>query len=229
MDDEENFDLAYAITVHKAQGSEFKHCFVVVPRKAGLLSRELIYTALTRSKTHVHLFVQASDDFDPLEYAMTHTSVLQRNSSLLQDPWDAQKHLNPEGDVWLKSKIEYIIFRTLAEHRARRELDFAYEQPLSIPGKEKPIRPDFTVWLEGRIYLWEHLGMLDRRDYATKWQERKSDIELAGHIESLVTTDDLNGITQERLDAVIADIKSGDLKGVKGSRFSIHHYPLGQP
>ncbi|MFC2014056.1 ATP-binding domain-containing protein, partial [Chloroflexota bacterium] len=226
VDDEENFELAYAISVHKSQGSEFKNCFFVMPRKTWLLSREIVYTALTRSKANVHLFIQKADGFDPLEYAIEHTSVLLRNSSLLQDPWDARKHLNPEGDVWLKSKVEYIIYRSLAEHRIRGELDFTYEQPLSIPGKERPIKPDFTIDVGDRTYLWEHLGMLDQRDYATKWQERKSDIERAGHLDSLITTDDINGISQHRLDAVIEDVISGKLGGTGEARFSNHHYPL---
>ena len=49
----ENFDLAYCITVHKSQGSGFDHTFVVLPLKFGLLSRELIYTALTRTRKSV--------------------------------------------------------------------------------------------------------------------------------------------------------------------------------
>jgi exodeoxyribonuclease V alpha subunit len=45
-------DLAYAITVHKAQGSQFKR--VIVPiAKTRLLDRTLIYTALTRGVEQV--------------------------------------------------------------------------------------------------------------------------------------------------------------------------------
>lgn len=42
-------ELAYALTVHKAQGSEFGVVFVILPKRTRLLSRELLYTALTRS------------------------------------------------------------------------------------------------------------------------------------------------------------------------------------
>lgn len=41
-------ELAYALTVHKAQGSEFRKVFVVLPQRSRLMSRELLYTALTR-------------------------------------------------------------------------------------------------------------------------------------------------------------------------------------
>jgi exodeoxyribonuclease V alpha subunit len=43
--------LAYATTVHKAQGAELDHVALVLPeRDLPLLSRELIYTALTRAR-----------------------------------------------------------------------------------------------------------------------------------------------------------------------------------
>lgn len=56
--DEEDFELAYSITVHKAQGSEFEEVLVVLPERRALLCRELVYTALTRSKSKLRLLVQ---------------------------------------------------------------------------------------------------------------------------------------------------------------------------
>ena len=41
-------ELAYCLTVHKTQGSEFGVTFVVLNNPCWLLSRELLYTALTR-------------------------------------------------------------------------------------------------------------------------------------------------------------------------------------
>ena len=44
-------DTVYAMTVHKAQGSEFGHTLLVLPdHPHPLLTRELIYTAVTRAK-----------------------------------------------------------------------------------------------------------------------------------------------------------------------------------
>ena len=44
----------WAITVHRAQGSEFPAVVVVLPPEAGrLLSRPLVYTALTRAQQHL--------------------------------------------------------------------------------------------------------------------------------------------------------------------------------
>jgi exodeoxyribonuclease V alpha subunit len=46
--------LGWAITVHRAQGSEFPAVVVVVPPEAGgMLSRPLVYTAMTRAQRHL--------------------------------------------------------------------------------------------------------------------------------------------------------------------------------
>ncbi|WP_170200711.1 ATP-binding domain-containing protein, partial [Ideonella azotifigens] len=44
-------ESAFAMTVHKSQGSEFEHTALVLPEQAGLLlSRELVYTGITRAR-----------------------------------------------------------------------------------------------------------------------------------------------------------------------------------
>ena len=52
----EELELAYAITIHKSQGSEYPA--VVIPIYSGprmLMTRNLIYTAVTRARTCVCL------------------------------------------------------------------------------------------------------------------------------------------------------------------------------
>lgn len=53
-------ETAYAMTVHKSQGSEFEHTVLVLPgRTAGqLLSRELVYTGITRARKALSLIVE---------------------------------------------------------------------------------------------------------------------------------------------------------------------------
>ena len=47
---------AFAVTVHKAQGSEFDRVWLLLPQyDARTLSRELLYTALTRARNAVHV------------------------------------------------------------------------------------------------------------------------------------------------------------------------------
>jgi len=49
-------EVAFAMTIHKSQGSEFEEAVVVLPSEATpLLTRELIYTAITRAKKRVTL------------------------------------------------------------------------------------------------------------------------------------------------------------------------------
>ncbi len=52
--------LVYAMTVHKSQGSEYERCMLVVPEPSenqrNLLTREILYTAITRAKKAFMLF-----------------------------------------------------------------------------------------------------------------------------------------------------------------------------
>lgn len=49
-------ESAWAMTIHKAQGSEYDHVLVVLPPDDGpWLTRELLYTAITRARHHVTL------------------------------------------------------------------------------------------------------------------------------------------------------------------------------
>ena len=44
-------DTAWAITVHKSQGSEFTHTVLILPERHNrVLARELVYTGLTRAR-----------------------------------------------------------------------------------------------------------------------------------------------------------------------------------
>jgi len=50
-------ETAYAMTVHKSQGSEFKKICLMLPEQASpVLSRELIYTAVTRASEKVEIW-----------------------------------------------------------------------------------------------------------------------------------------------------------------------------
>lgn len=49
-------ETAYAITIHKSQGSEFDNvCIVLAEEESPLLTKELLYTAITRAKKQVML------------------------------------------------------------------------------------------------------------------------------------------------------------------------------
>jgi exodeoxyribonuclease V alpha subunit len=50
-------DTVYAMTIHKSQGSEFEHVVMVLPDTwSPLLTKELVYTGITRAKSRFDLF-----------------------------------------------------------------------------------------------------------------------------------------------------------------------------
>lgn len=71
--------LAYAVTVHKAQGSEYPAVVVPVLRQHGrMLRRNLLYTAITRARRLVVLLTEP----EALERAVANTSDLRRTTLL---------------------------------------------------------------------------------------------------------------------------------------------------
>lgn len=77
--DLDELDLAYAITIHKSQGSEFK--VVVIPLFMGpplLMNRNLIYTAVTRARELLVL----SGSNKALSYMIGNTRSFERYTSL---------------------------------------------------------------------------------------------------------------------------------------------------
>lgn len=74
-----NIELAYAITVHKSQGSEFDYViFGVDFNSFVLLTRELVYTGITRAKKKLIFVTQNS----ALDYATSHKAVSNKQTHL---------------------------------------------------------------------------------------------------------------------------------------------------
>ena len=70
---------AYAMTIHKSQGSEFTHVAIAFDdQHTRLLSQELIYTAVTRAKKQVSIFSTLS----AFEYALGTPTIRQTGLSL---------------------------------------------------------------------------------------------------------------------------------------------------
>ncbi len=75
----ELMDLAYAMTVHKAQGSEYRAVIEIVsPEHPAMLKRQLIYTGITRSKEAVILIGSR----ESLRYAIRNGAPEYRFSNL---------------------------------------------------------------------------------------------------------------------------------------------------
>ena len=178
---ESNLELAYAISVHKAQGSEFERVYIVLPRTRSTSARmmELIYTALTRASVHCTIFIQ--DNVETLVNAMRpeQSALKGINSSLfgfksvssalakMGDWYEAGRiHQALTGDM-VRSKSEVIIANLLHE----RQISFWYEKPLLAPDGTMYL-PDFTIQHRGETYYWEHVGMLSKQSYKQHWDEK---------------------------------------------------------
>ncbi|WP_210417092.1 AAA family ATPase [Citricoccus sp. SGAir0253] len=170
-------ELAYALTVHKAQGSEFGTTLIVIPSPCRLLSRELLYTALTRHQHRVVLLLQGNLS-ELRDYASPrYSETAARMTNLFSDPQPVEVdgrymekgliHHARKG-IHVRSKSEVII----ADLLYSKGIDFAYEQPLVRGGMTR--LPDFTIEDAdtGETYYWEHLGMLNNDSYRRKWEEK---------------------------------------------------------
>ncbi|WP_344938925.1 ATP-dependent RecD-like DNA helicase [Actinomadura miaoliensis] len=213
-DDNPTLELAWAITIHKSQGSEFGKVFVLLPRATRSLSREMLYTALTRQKDRVVLMHEGPLD-DLLDLSISTGSETARRLTDLFFPPDPLPVQFPDGTptgrldrrlihaaangVLVRSKNEVIVANILEKLVPGR---WQYEHPLTLNGKT--LRPDFTIVApDGRTLYWEHLGMLQKESYRESWQ-RKEDWYRSGgvlpHEEgggpqgTLICTNDLNGV-----------------------------------
>ena len=210
-------ELAYALTVHKAQGSEFGKVFVVLPKNTRLMSRELLYTALTRSRDKLVLLVEGKDM--SFLYDLTRperSETARRNTNLFRAGIrrgleevafaDHLVHKTDKGEM-VRSKSELAIANYLYSHGLK---DYLYERPLEgskAPGK---LRPDFSfVDDAGDVFIWEHLGMMDRDDYRRGWEWKQEWYRKNGFIEgeNLFTTDEVGGLDTSKIAAVAGEVR----------------------
>jgi len=84
-------ETVFALTVHKSQGSEFGHAVLVLPEDPSpLLTRELVYTGITRARSRFTLV-------DPSGGAMLEAAIARRvlRSSGLEAPLEEVEGFNP--------------------------------------------------------------------------------------------------------------------------------------
>jgi hypothetical protein len=218
-----SLELAYAITIHKAQGSEFGRTFVVLPNPCRLLSRELLYTALTRQRNHITLLHQG-DLTDLMAYSGAQMSEsAARLTNLFFDPAPVEvdgrfleSHLihQTRRGIAVRSKSEVII----ADLLYAKDVDFDYERPL-IADDGSWRAPDFTIEddMMGTTFYWEHLGMLQRPSYRRKWEAKLEWYRSHGVVPHedgggpngtlVVTQDGLDGsISSAEIEALVDDL-----------------------
>ncbi len=222
-------ELAYALTVHKAQGSQFGLVVLVLPEGHPILSPELIYTALTRHQHRVVVMHQGQRSLLK-DFTSPHRSETARRRTNLLSDCRMLEFPQAKGSLFLQEGLIHRTSKGLAV-RSKSELliaeaflsagvSFEYEKPLTLGGTTR--YPDFTIEdeISGRTVYWEHLGMLDREDYRVSWQKklawyRANGVHPVGEAKSgaaiLVTTADFaaSGLNMAQVKNLIADMCGG--------------------
>ena len=208
--DDALLELAWAVTVHKSQGSEFGTTFLILPARANA-SRELMYTALTRQKDRV-VILHEGTLADLRELAEPWRSETARRLTDLFVPpqpfaltvrGEARRydrkllHVSANG-VPMASKNEVIIAGLLDQLTPGR---WQYEEPLT-GADGRTVHPDFTIAAPDGRTIYGNTRAADLPDYVRKWELKKawySDNgilpfgEGGGPNGTLIWTDDLEG------------------------------------
>lgn len=207
-------ELAYALTIHKSQGSSFNKTIVVINGKSLFITKELLYTAFSRQKEK--LIVLSDLPIEELvKYANDwYSDTKQRYTDLFEVPNiieienNKQKryyeekliHKTIRGEM-VRSKSEVIVANILNN----MDIEYLYEEKLNIG--EKNYLPDFTIRYKGKTAYLEHLGMLGNESYKNSWEEKKAEYESNGISEAvgnlIITEDGLDG----SLDAALIESK----------------------
>lgn len=164
--------------MHKSQGSEFVRTYLIIPDPCPVLSRELLYTALTRQRESVTLLYQGDIGSLKAFASPERGEAATRLTNLFAPPRPVRVgekfleegliHRTQAGDL-VRSKSEVII----ADMLHAKNVEYAYERRLnSADGSWR--YPDFTIEdaETGETIYWEHLGMLGDAEYRKRWERK---------------------------------------------------------
>jgi hypothetical protein len=216
--DSSNLELAYAITVHKSQGSDFDYVFLVIPKTGRIISRELIYTALTRAKKQLILLIEGDTPQWIINLSKPQFSeTAKRNTHLFTYSVREEKHSIPFAEglihktkkegLLVRSKSEVIIANMLVE----KGIEFEYEREFVGNNGQKRI-PDFTfIDAAGDIIILEHLGMMSLPSYKASWEKKlefykENSYKLNNNLFT-TTESEKGGIDSLAIEAVIKNIE----------------------
>ncbi|MBQ9393961.1 MAG: AAA family ATPase [Proteobacteria bacterium] len=208
-----DLELAYALTIHKSQGSEFGTVILVLNEPSRMISRELLYTALTRQRNRI-VILYNDEAYKLKKYSSVEYSDIARRFTCLFSVPQIVKHNNQlyeynlihktkRGEM-VRSKSEVII----ADALFNAGIDYSYEEELTL-NNGVPAHPDFTIHIGGNAIYWEHLGMLQKEDYRRKWDIKRKTYEKNGIVEGrnlIVSKDGLDGsIDSQEIDQLIKE------------------------
>ena len=181
------------------------------------MSRELLYTGLTRSRDRLVLLIEGDDA--SFLYDLTRperSETARRNTNLfapgvrdVADDVPYAEHLvhrTLRGEL-VRSKSELAI----ANYLHSLGLEYHYERELVGSVDSDRLRPDFSFIDDaGDVILWEHLGMLARPDYQMGWDWKRDWYERNGYEldKTLFTTSELGGLDMRSVEAVAAKVRA---------------------
>ena len=221
---EENLELAYALTVHKAQGSQFKTVILILAEPCRIISRELLYTALTRQIGKI-IILYNQEPYHLLKYSSEmYSDIARRFTDLFADVFaddggshrpqivkvgesffdEKLIHKTVRGEL-VRSKSEVIIANALFYNG----LTYEYEPELIVGGRVK--RPDFKIidGDTGDVWYWEHCGMMSDSKYAKRWADKEKYYKKNGieRGKNLIVTEEFSGegIDSDQIDAIIKE------------------------
>lgn len=217
-------ELAYALTVHKAQGSQFNTVILVIAEPCRIISREMLYTSLTRQLDKI-IILYNQEPYHLLNYSTdSNSDIATRFTDLFADVFKGEgPDLRPQI-VEVKGKFyeEKLVHKTVRGELVRSKsevaianalyyngLDYEYEPELILEDKVK--RPDFKVedYDTGIVWYWEHCGMMSDPQYKKRWEDKKKFYEKNGIFEGknlIVTYDDENGgLDSSKIDKLIKE------------------------
>lgn len=108
-----------------------------------------------------------------------------------------------ENGIWVRSKSEVIIANILY----RSGIEFQYEEKLYYNASQWK-EPDFTIRHNGKIWFWEHLGLLGDEQYNENWQEKKQIFKDLGVFDCVITTTE-SAVLSDKANDLIKKIKTG--------------------
>ena len=143
-----------------------------------------------------------------------HYEIQHRAKSEYIDKWLADKYTGPvphpeelkvptRAGFKVRSKSERDIIRLLMEH----EIPFKYEQHMKYGNED--LYPDFTILnpTTGKVFLWEHNGIMDKEGYAMKKLKEEGYYYKLGYVRGknmIVTYEQRNeGIDEKEAEFII--------------------------
>ena len=220
-----DLELAYALTVHKSQGSQFDTVVLILAEPCRILSIEMLYTALPRQKKKI-VILYNEDPHRLMDYVSPKNSdIAQRFTDLFSEELlpdqsenrpsivkvgnkfyeDSLIHRTTRGEL-VRSKSEVII----ADHLLSNGINYDYEPEVTVDGRK--FRPDFIAYDpddDDVFWYWEHVGMPTDPGYMARWEEKLAYYNAHGIREGenlIITSDgDNGGLDSKEIDDLIKD------------------------